>query len=97
MKNYSFSTVGKRLCLNFNEYNYWESIEDIIQIVKQNYNIKITDFIDGPDSRICKLKINNYNYSLIYNSYGSYLKSLDEIGDAFLYEIYNKLSADCSL
>ena len=86
-KELSFSKRGGNLTLNFNNYDYWESLDDILIILKDIYNVEVIEELDGPDSRIFFIKINEISYSLQYDSYGAFLKSDSILGDDFLKEI----------
>jgi len=86
-KELSFSNRDGKTSLNFNNYDYWESLEDILEILNKFYNVNVIEELEGPDSRILKIQINGNDYSLQYDSYGSFLKSNFSLEDEFLKKI----------
>lgn len=87
MNKYSLSKRGGDLCLDFNQYDYWESLEELVEIVKDRFDVQVLEEIEGPSSRVLKLEVNNEVLSLQYDSYGSFLRSLSRDTDSLLQEI----------
>ena len=90
----SLSKIGEKTILNFNMYDFWEGLDDILKLLEEYYYVNIIEELEGPDARIIKIQINEIDYSLQYDSYGAFLKSNSITGDEFLKKIKNKLSKD---
>lgn len=92
MNKYSFSSRSDDLCLDFNAFHYWESIEDIITLLKVNrFQVEVLHCYDGPASRGCNIRINGLNFSIQYDSYGAFIMSLERQNDNFLRDIKVRL------
>jgi len=88
MSDYTFSKAkGEHLSLDFHDYDYWESVDDILVLLKQLYDVKILKELDGPATRYRKIEVDGNVLTLHYTSYGSFMSSEDKNGDDFLRKI----------
>ncbi len=92
MANYTFSKT-KRGCLSldFHDYDYWESVEEILELLKCTFNVKLIKELDGPATRYRKIEIEDIFLNLHYTSYGSFLDAEDKRGNELLRKIKTML------
>ena len=85
---YSFSKAkDDNISLDFHNYNYWESVDEIPSLLGKIYNVEIIRELDGPATRYKELKIEENDFTLHYTSYGSFMSSTDESSKEFLKKI----------
>lgn len=90
----SFSKIEGKMILNFNSYDFWEGLDDILELLRKKYDVIVNEELEGPDVRIFEIHINGTDYSLQYDSYGAFLKSNSLEGEEFLKVIKEELSKD---
>lgn len=74
MNKVSVFKISNLECISFNNYEYWEGVDEILTILKNNFNVIVIEDLEGPDSRIIKFNIDDNIYLLQYDSYGTILK-----------------------
>jgi len=81
------------LIIYFNFLEDWDAFELIANNLESKFRATITSKIDGPDSRIWKLSIENAHFTLRNDPYGNSLTSDSKEADVKLQEIYNNWSS----
>jgi len=63
------------LFVDFNDHEDYDSFDDIISLLKKYFTIQVLEQLDGPESRVWKMLIENVPISLHNNPYGNFLKA----------------------
>jgi hypothetical protein len=61
--------------IDFCDEEDWDGFDNIIIKLKKEFDAKVLEKIDGPESRIWYLEIEGFHLSLHNNPYGNYLKA----------------------
>jgi hypothetical protein len=67
--------TNKDFIIDFDTLESWDDFETIMDILRKSYDVKVINQIDGPDSRVWDIKLDNFLFSLHNNPYGNYLKA----------------------
>jgi hypothetical protein len=69
--------TNENFIIDFDTLESWDDFENIIEILKKSYDLKVTNKLDGPESRIWDIELDGLLYSLHNNPYGNYLKAVN--------------------
>ncbi len=61
--------------IEFNNITYWDEFKSILSILKSVFAIQVVHRLDGPDSRVWIITLNDQLFSLSNNSSGNKLKA----------------------
>ena len=89
--SFIFSKSNKgHLSLDFLDFDYWESVDDILGLLDDFFEVTLVKELDGPATRYRKIEIENSLLDLYYTSYGTFINAEDEKGNKVLKMIKDK-------
>jgi hypothetical protein len=56
----------------------WDDFDKILEKFKSAFLLKIMEAIDGPESRVWQIELDQFPMSLHNNPYGNYLKATEQ-------------------
>lgn len=76
--------------IDFSTLEDWNSFDKILSLLKEHFDAKIVEQIEGPESRVCFINIHDHIFSLHNNPYGNYLKPRNSASNKLIQELLPK-------
>ena len=61
-----------------------EDLQTIYDLIAKQYTVSITEVLEGPGTTIWYIKINGNSFALINNTWGNFLRTLDNDAKVFM-------------
>ena len=76
--------IEDEIVYDFIDLDLEDDMQIIVANLSNNYMVKVIDKIEGPGTIIWEVDINNHEFYIVNNSWGNFLKPLNERSIEFI-------------
>ena len=70
--------------LDFTDLNSWEAFNEILTILERDFQIKVLQQTEGPESRLCTFEMQGYKFLLCNEPDGNSIRSLEKDREIYI-------------
>jgi hypothetical protein len=84
--------IDDSFVIDFSDLEDYDDFDVLVEKLKEKFDVKIREKLDGPESRVWKLQMDGFILSLHNNPYGNYLKASSPEAISFLKSTIEQIS-----